>query len=135
MAIRTFCTTFCTVLATLSALPATAFEMLPDTSPATAGIATAGNTNRGNAAAPQAAGRVLFESDAPIGMTGADQGSASLLNQTGTYVGELIGGDMANRPHALAASEPEPGNLPLLGAAAIALLVAQLRRSRRPAVR
>ncbi|QBE63308.1 hypothetical protein [Pseudoduganella lutea] len=130
MAIRTFCTTFCTVLATLSALPATAFEMLPETSPVTAGIA-----NRGNAAAPHAAGRVLFESDAPIGMTGPDQGSTSLLNQTGTYVGGLVAGDIAYRPHALTTSEPEQGNLPLLGAAAIALLVAQLRRSRRPAVR
>ena len=33
----------------------------------------AGIANHGNAAAPQAAGRVLFESDAPIGITGTDQ--------------------------------------------------------------
>lgn len=140
MAIRTFCTTLCAALATLAAASTPAFAMLPETHPATAGFMAAGAPGHGNGTPQQAASRLVFETDAPIGMAGTDQGapapgSVSLLNQTGTYFGELLSGDLAYRPHPQGQSEPEPGSLPLLGAAGVALLIAQLRRSRRPAVR
>lgn len=141
MALRTFCTTLCTALATLAA-SAPAIAIVPDASQAATGITAVGENARNNAAPQQASSRLLFESDAPIGMAGTDAangapatGSVSLLNQTGTYFGDLIAGDIAYRPHAQGVSEPEPVSLPLLGAAGVALLIAQLRRSRRPAVR
>jgi hypothetical protein len=141
MAFNTFCTTFCAALATLAA-SAPAIAIVPDAGPATTGITAAREGARTDAASQQVSSRLLFESDAPIGMAGTDAangapatGSMSLLNQTGTYFGDLIAGDIAYRPHAQGASEPEPVSLPLLGAAGVALLIAQLRRSRRPAVR
>lgn len=138
MAIRTFCTTLCAALATLAAASTPAFALMPDANPTAAGTTIAGEANHGTTR--QAASRLVFETDAPIGMAGTDQGlpaagSVSLLSQTGAYFGELITGDIAYRPHTQGQSEPEPGNLPLLGAAGVALLIAQLRRSRRPAVR
>jgi hypothetical protein len=64
--------------------------------------------------------------------TGGGNDVTAQFWQTGT-------GGMALRPYGPDESQsvplPETGNLPLLGAAAVALLVAQLRRSRRPAVR
>ena len=141
MAISTFCTRLCTALAMLAAVPAPAFAILQDAGPANAGFATARDGGH-DAAQQPAPSRLLFETDAPIGMAGTDQasgpqaaGSVSLFNQTGSYFGDLIGGDIAFRPTLQGQSEPEPGSLPLLGAAGVALLIAQLRRSRRPAVR
>ncbi|MBB3222900.1 hypothetical protein [Pseudoduganella umbonata] len=141
MAISTFCTTLC-ALTMLAAVPAPAFALLQDAGPVTTSTTTARDAGHNHATPQQGGSRLLFETDAPIGMAGTDQvpaaqapGSVSLFNQTGTYFGELIGGDIAFRPAAEGQSEPEPVSLPLLGAAGVALLIAQLRRSRRPAVR
>ena len=140
MAIKNFCTTLCAGITILAAAPA--FALLQDAGPAPAGSTPAREAGHSKTASEPASSRLLFETDAPIGMAGPDHangapapGSVSLFNQTGAYFGDLMSGDMAFRPATQGQSEPEPVNLPLLGAAGVALLIAQLRRSRRPAVR
>jgi hypothetical protein len=125
MAIGTFRTTFCAALATLAALPALASSQPPAPGPAAAGTTAI--------AAQQAAATEWFDSAScskPVTLAPAADG-ALLPYQHGA--------DLAVRPSAAGESQPasmsEPGNLPLLGAAGIALLIAQLRRSRRPTVR
>jgi hypothetical protein len=125
MTIRTFRTTFCAALATMAALPAMAYDQQPAPGPAAAGTTAI--------AAPQATGTEWFDSASfskPVTLAPAADGA---------IIPYQHGADLAARPLAAGESQPasisEPGNLPLLGAAGIALLIAQLRRSRRPTVR
>lgn len=153
MAIRNFYTTLCPTLAALATAlttalataPACAFDIVPGTQPAM--IATASGPA---SPPPQSTPAVLFATDAAIGiaakpaelaqpaLTGATDPIAP-LGTTDAYFGQSVAGDTATRLVGLRDGEnmvsmPEPGNLPLLGVAAIALLLAQLRRSRRPAI-
>lgn len=78
---------------------------------------------------------------AQTALLGVAGGNASMaqFGHTGAYFGQSIAGDMAYRLYGVqevnqVVELPEPGSLPLLGVAGMALLVAQLRRSSRPAV-
>ncbi len=139
MAIGTFRTTLCTALATLAAVPAWASGPAP--APHAAAAAT-GDAYRNLATPRQFAERTVFDTNtfdlagrpamlAAPALPGTD-GSADPVTQ----FWQTATGGTASRPYAPEELQPAPetGNLPLLGAAAIALLVAQLRRSRWPAV-
>lgn len=152
MAIRTFCTTLCAALATMAAAPASAFDLPSGMDPAAvAAVAPGSDAQRDTLAPRQPAGHVVLDANAFVDMTGkpvmlapapALPGIDSGTDSIARFWHSGIGG-MALRPNGLeagpslstAAPAPDSGNLPLLGAAAIALLVAQLRRSQRPTVR
>jgi hypothetical protein len=137
MAINTFCTTFCAALFTLAAAPAMAFVIPPETRQ-DAATTTGGEAYRKHAAFSQRAGHLVLDAGTSAGMltTEALPGSG---NDAMAQFWQPGAGGMAVRPLNQEESQPVPlpetGNLPLLGAAGVALLVAQLRRSRRPAVR
>jgi hypothetical protein len=150
MAINTFCTTLCAALVTLAAAPALAFDLAPEPAPANAATAavaiTGGDAYRSGPAARQGAGAMVFDTTtfgdmadrplmlAPAALPGTEGGNDANAQSWLTSPGGL-----ALRLNGPEASQPVPAsetrNLPLLGAAAIALLLAQLRRSQRPAVR
>ncbi|WP_338770189.1 hypothetical protein [Massilia sp. METH4] len=116
MAIKTFCTTFCTALATLAS--ASALAMAPG-----------GGEAPADPAVPHI---VLSETNAfgkPAALAGLDAGNSLVTQLIYGASGDIA--LPADSP-AQAASVSEPANLPLLAAAGIALLVAQLQRSRRP---
>jgi hypothetical protein len=123
MAIRIFCTTFCTALAigatAGAAAPALAFDLAAASSPAQADAA-----QRQPAEIISVEPSAFGKPAAPAGPMAADGSLAQLIHGGAT---ELPAQLYSEAPQA-----PEQNSLPLLGAAAIALLVAQLRRSRRP---
>ena len=119
MAIRIFCTTFFTALATWTAAPALAFDLAAASPPAQA-----------DAAQHQPAEIIsletsVFATPAASAVTAAGDSPLAQFAHDGPT--ELTG-----RSYSQGHPAAEPGSLPLLGAAAIALLVAQLRRSRHP---
>ncbi|GGX88192.1 hypothetical protein GJV26_10950 [Massilia dura] len=140
MAIGTFCTTLCTALATLAAVPAWASGPAP--APHAAIAATTGDAYRNLVTPRQFAERTVLDTTTfdlagrpamlvPPALPGTD-GSADPVTQ----FWQTATGGTASHPYGPEELQPAPetGNLPLLGAAAIALLVAQLRRSRWPTV-
>lgn len=141
MAIRTFCTTLCAALATVAAAPATAFDLPSGTSPAAVTTATLEPRQPG--------GHVVLDTNAFVDLTGKpvmlapaalpalDSGTDALAQFWQAGIGGMaLRSNVLETGPSLTAPGPAPetGNLPLLGAAAIALLVAQLRRSQRPTV-
>lgn len=149
MAINTFCSTLCATLVTLAAAPALAFDLPAGPAPAAATnnatIATIATITTGeayrNAPAPrQPAGHMVLDASPFAGtLTAETLPAAGAGSDVTAQFWQTGAGSIALRPYATEESQPVPlpetGNLPLLGAAAVALLVAQLRRSRRPAVR
>jgi hypothetical protein len=136
MAINTFCTAFCAALFTLAAAPAMAFVMPPETRQ-DAATTTGGEAYRNPSAFSQPAGHLVLDAGTSAGMLTTEALPGSGNDAMAQFW--QPGGGMPVRPVNQEESQPVPlpetGNLPLLGAAGVALLVAQLRRSRRPAVR
>jgi hypothetical protein len=146
MAINTFCSTLCATLVTLAAAPALAFDL--PAGPATAAephittiaTTTTGEAYRNTLASRQPAAHMVLDATPFAGtLTTEPLPATGGGNDVTAQFWQMGAGAMALRPYGPDESQsvplPETGNLPLLGAAAVALLVAQLRRSRRPAVR
>lgn len=114
MAIRMFCTTFFTALAAWTAAPALAFAP-----------AVAGDTVQRQPATIISLESAAFTGPAAPPIATAGNAPLEQLIRDGAP-------DLTGQPYGQAQPGTEPGSLPLLGAAAIALLVAQLRRSRYP---